>query len=128
LISGAFIVLRISTRAGSSVWLSTRVRALPSGRAGDDLTRLERALRPVRPGQRRTAGDHHQQLLVRVVGVQREGGGARRQLEQRGTQLAGARLVSEAGPTPPKRRLVALGLPIRLEQVRHAAGGYAAGP
>jgi hypothetical protein len=95
------------------------LRAAIVGFFRDDLALRQLAL-AVRRAQRRSPREHDQQLLVGVVDVQREGRRAGRDLEERGSQVAAAGLPAQPRPPPSKRRRVALGVPVGLEDVGHA--------
>jgi glucokinase len=92
--------------------------AASAGRAGDDLAAKEPPLAVERP-ERRIAVEHHYQLLVREMGVEREGGGAGWELEQGRPQAVGSRLAPKPRSPPAEAPLVALGVEIGLERVRH---------
>jgi hypothetical protein len=83
--------------------------AASAGRAGDDLAAKEPPLAVERP-ERRIAVEHHYQLLVREMGVEREGGGAGWELEQGRPQAVGSRLAPKPRSPPAEAPLVALGV------------------
>src|SRR5204862_5712873 len=90
------------------------VGAAAAGRAGDHLAGRQLALALKGP-ERRAAGQHHDQLLVRVVDVERGARRTGRQLEQRCAELLATRLAADPRPAPGERRLVLLGVERRLE-------------
>jgi hypothetical protein len=95
------------------------MRPRAASRASDHLPRLQPASLAVRAGQRRTTEKHDHQLLVGVVGVEREGRGTGRHVEERGTELTSSRLLPKLGSAPAKRRLVAFRVPVGFKDVGH---------
>src|SRR5205085_5601138 len=102
------------------------MRTAPAARESNNLPGRERAL-AVERSQRRRAGQHDKQLLVRVMNVEREARCARLELEHGRTELLAACLAPHTGPSPTERRFVLLGVPLRLEDVRHAGDAISSG-
>lgn len=123
---GVLVDLRGQHRADNqhARWLLTAVVDPVRARApcweGNELALLELPL-TVERAQDGLAGDDDQQLLVCVVDVKRETGGARWQLEERSAEPIRAGLPAEPGPPPGERRPVLLFIPMRLEDVGHEA-------
>ena len=96
------------------LWL----RAVAAGGQGDDLPRDELAVARERP-QGRAPVEDDEQLLVGVVDVERERRRPGRDLEDRGAEVAAARLAADPRAAPAERRRVALLVPVRIMDVGH---------
>ena len=87
--------------------------------AGMGVQRLQLDL-AVERAKGRGAAQHHHHLLVGVVGMQREGGRTRFELEHGRPELARAGLLPDARASPAERALVLLRIPLWVERVGHA--------
>ena len=91
--------------------------ALAASRARNSITSLQLALSFERREDEPSVDDDDQ-LFVGMVSMQLEGSRPRGYFEERYAELAGTCLATDASPAPAKWRLVSLGVPLRVEDVR----------